>query len=960
MPYEQGRDAYPSRGHSRSRSSKGSADLSRPRSDGKPPSQKAMLSRALQKANTAVQLDNAQNLEGARLAYAEACDLLQKVLTRTTGDENKRKLETIKSTYVSRIEELDQMGPWDSDSNKALPSRPDSSEYQSFSRNDEDSADYVIAIGTASSTNYEDESFSPLFRQLDSSRQQRHVRNGSQGSPRPGSASQRAPPPASFSRSPARRRPSEDMPPPLPMLRPLSPAKPQANGAGGAAPPQRPATAGSWTESKEATAGQNSWLDPIDESGGSTGSSLHSRTSSLAFRRRYIRAASDNTEHEFDTALDAAIEAAYDDGYEPAGPNRFASDDAGEELVSRVLRKVEMARERVRQTEREALDNETQRRRQLSLPDVTGGFYDDGSSEDEERMLEEMTRCYGIEDFTMKQQRRPSVSRPESRGLTPSTRQGSVEPSSATETQQPSAASDRTPPRAAASKALKPSGPPPAPPPTHSLPELPGRRPSSSQSVRNRRLSGQNPKQLKIETTERRLPSQGPLGPLSTSALPAVDRGTDASAGDSVRSAAALRHRDSPPTAATEPRPHESPVNGRARPEGDEMPKRRSESPGNWLRRKASSSSFRSAKGRNVWLSNVDDGSDMSPSTPSSNNQVGTARTPAVPTLPTPMVAVFRDNADGPSTGGLHLFEDGFHLASSSEVPNPLSLDAPVPLEPCPNDFLLRPFWLMRCLYQTLAHPRGGYLSTKLFVPKDAWKVKGVKLKNVEDKISNCDLLTAALLKLARVDNCDADAVLDEMQALEGMLEQVQATLSRRLGSEVGVQSSGVLFKEASNVEGDGGSAAPRATSVSSKSSFSWRRLRSKNSGIGLAGSFNGKTGPADGAKDLLTLPTLPMTPQPTSRPAKRDIGQAQFLGPNANYMSSLARLFDAAQVIDQIARQVDDPGLRHADKTQVGLELCTRHAAEFFGFYVCRFVLTDLGMLLDKFIKRGSEWVMS
>jgi len=62
---------------------------------------------------------------------------------------------------------------------------------------------------------------------------------------------------------------------------------------------------------------------------------------------------------------------------------------------------------------------------------------------------------------------------------------------------------------------------------------------------------------------------------------------------------------------------------------------------------------------------------------------------------------------------------------------------------------------------------------------------------------------------------------------------------------------------------------------------------------------------------------------------------------------------------LDQIARQVEDPGLRHADKTQVGLELCTRHAAEFFGFYICRFVLTDIGMLLDKFIKRGSEWVL-
>jgi hypothetical protein len=54
-----------------------------------------MLSRALQKANTAVQLDNAQNFEGARQAYGEACELLQHVLQRTSADEDKRKLEAI-------------------------------------------------------------------------------------------------------------------------------------------------------------------------------------------------------------------------------------------------------------------------------------------------------------------------------------------------------------------------------------------------------------------------------------------------------------------------------------------------------------------------------------------------------------------------------------------------------------------------------------------------------------------------------------------------------------------------------------------------------------------------------------------------------------------------------------------------------------------------------------------------
>lgn len=102
MPYTPNGE---SRGHSRSRSTgaKGSTDTTSSRGkerdrSAKQPSQKAMLSRALQKANTAVQLDNAQNPEGAKEAYSEACDLLQQVLQRTSGEEDRRKLEAIVSS----------------------------------------------------------------------------------------------------------------------------------------------------------------------------------------------------------------------------------------------------------------------------------------------------------------------------------------------------------------------------------------------------------------------------------------------------------------------------------------------------------------------------------------------------------------------------------------------------------------------------------------------------------------------------------------------------------------------------------------------------------------------------------------------------------------------------------------------------------------------------------------------
>lgn len=64
------------------------------------PSQKAMLSKALQKANTAVLLDNAANFEGAMEAYNDACQLLQLVMLRSNGgDDEKLKLQEIVSSH---------------------------------------------------------------------------------------------------------------------------------------------------------------------------------------------------------------------------------------------------------------------------------------------------------------------------------------------------------------------------------------------------------------------------------------------------------------------------------------------------------------------------------------------------------------------------------------------------------------------------------------------------------------------------------------------------------------------------------------------------------------------------------------------------------------------------------------------------------------------------------------------
>ncbi|KAI0506018.1 hypothetical protein F5B22DRAFT_639532 [Xylaria bambusicola] len=957
-----------------------------------------MLSKALSKANAAVQLDNAQNYGAAREAYLEACELLQQVLTRTNGDDDRKKLDAIRVTYTSRIEELDALVPVNLHGDKALPARPDSFDYHGvqmeLARVDNQSDPATITrsrrVDRAGSPPSQVSS-QAMHRPSESITYRDFSRNAdfNQGSRQ-----------SSFSRSPMRRnfereasivpRSSDDnfLPAPLSPRRPASPPRipspePIVRMDFSLKPDRYASSTELRSHRRNLSHESASWLDPIDESGGSTTSSVHSRSSSRIIRK-HIRQPSGDTEAEFDAALDAAVEAAYDDGFEPMEASIVTYDEVDDRITSS-MRRMEVAKERARETEREVaieMAQEHERQRQMSLSQQAqiygGDFFDaNDSDEEEERMLEEMTREYAMDDFTRQSRYHSSVPREsDSSGFTSRTWHSSMASNPPTGTTTLSVVSEV----ASSGNLLKTSSPPPMPPPTHSLPQLPNNRPSSTTGVRNRRLSGQNAKQLKIETSKLGSPPTVPPPAMTPSSAEQsqptsnyIAQQRQALSANSARVGPSSMRIPSPPIRGIGP----GDTAGPASPTGGYDDEVRTGSPSSTvpsMRKNFSSSSLKSLKSRQMSLPYLDD-ADPLPMTPLSQqvSNSSVTRLPTVPALPTPIATTFSEKIVG-GVGGLHLFDSDFH-SPISQSPNSThhlqqqSQDIPLPLEPCPSEPMFRPFWLMRALYQTLAHPRGGYISNRLFVPQDAWKVKGVKLRNVEDKISQCDLLTAALLTLARVDSNDADAMLDEMQVFENLLETVQVTLSRRLGTEVGTQGM-VTFKDERETEAP---PVPRNNSISGKGAFSWRRLRSKGSAVNLASTYGVKANasgsnasgvPGIPERDAMspggTMSSLPMVAHPSSRPAKRDVASVKFDGPNANYMASLARLFDAAQTVDQIARQVDDPGLRHADKTQVGLELCTRHAAEFFGFYICRFVLADLGMLLDKFVKRGSEWVLA
>ncbi|KAJ5498429.1 hypothetical protein N7453_007480 [Penicillium expansum] len=879
--------------------------------------QKVMLSKALQKANTAVLLDNAANFEGAMEAYTDACNLLQLVMVRSNGgDEEKHKLQEIRDTYMLRVTELHRMDfPLSESDDKALPDRPLSQEsYGELLRSTNDGS----YIGSQQSSPRSSFGFHQI--PLEEAK---------------GFSLEAVPP----RRQSLRPSALEDQPRSVTLL------------------------AGSPEDNNEST----SWLDTIDESGASSPSSANSKASSVYLRRRTSRRLSNDTEAEFDAALDAAVEAAYDEGLEPVPEHK---EDESDDVVSNARRNIQLAKQRVREAEQEAeamnRDRELRRIQEQTIfgddPITRTSAYLDDEAEEEERLLEEMTKGYVMDDFEFGIQSKSALPRESDSSNMP----GRTWESSATS----NAVSTRGALSTLAEDDVLPLGDlrpepytMPSSPPSSALPPLPASSdfpaPSKRASISNRagsigsltsstgpgvrarRLSSHT-RELKIETNTRSsransnassafenaatslanrpppLPKDDASALGSRSTLHPTQRNPSISSfTDHVNLSKARTHEDDenelPPLPLS------------ARPMG-KVPS----APDGLNKLHSNTKPFRT---RNASVPiQIPDMCPESPSSPWSGAFPDTQRgaTSGVPVLPTPTLANFSFNQNGLPSGGLNLFGSNIHSPTALGRPNSLVANAPLPLEPCPEGFLLRPFWLMRCLYQTLAHPHGGYLSEKLFIPRDVWRVKNVKLKALEEKVSNCDLLTAALLKLAQVDTYDADAVLEEDAVVR--------------------YSSMPLFKPASTPD------EPVQPEVAPNKSYStWKRLRAKTSGLGTTTPVPSAR---DSNKDNLLLNSVPMT-SVHGTPAKRNVTQLEFSGPNANYMGALARLFDAAQVLEQIAQQVEDPGLKHSSKTHVGLELSTRHAAEFFGFYICRFALGDVGLMLDKFIKRGSEWVL-
>jgi hypothetical protein len=272
---------------------------------------------------------------------------------------------------------------------------------------------------------------------------------------------------------------------------------------------------------------------------------------------------------------------------------------------------------------------------------------------------------------------------------------------------------------------------------------------------------------------------------------------------------------------------------------------------------------------------------------------------------------------DGHHINGTYLFDTSISATHTSSSPRSSTEGSQPPgLEPCPESSLLRPFWLMRAISSSITHTRGGFVTTRLFVPHDVWLTRGVKLRSLDEKVANIDLLTAALGRIAGVDTYDADAVMEELQGFEEVMERVQATLTKKLGSDVGVHGSMSMFRDASSAGTNGAhttlssDAASGATDKAAKSNSgksylsSWRKLRSKSSGTPLSSTAKptAVTNVVTDKGESHNMASVPMTSfipvERRGQKATPNLKAMAFEGPQKEYMGSLARLVQGMAIL--------------------------------------------------------------
>ena len=82
-----------------------------------------------------------------------------------------------------------------------------------------------------------------------------------------------------------------------------------------------------------------------------------------------------------------------------------------------------------------------------------------------------------------------------------------------------------------------------------------------------------------------------------------------------------------------------------------------------------------------------------------------------------------------------------------------------------------------------------------------------------------------------------------------------------------------------------------------------------------------------------------------------------------ALYVQGLSKLFNQAQILDEHTKAVSSTPIAPLYASfpvdiRAAIEMKLKHASEFFATVVLRFVIQDMALLLDKYVKKCEKWL--
>lgn len=216
----------------------------------------------------------------------------------------------------------------------------------------------------------------------------------------------------------------------------------------------------------------------------------------------------------------------------------------------------------------------------------------------------------------------------------------------------------------------------------------------------------------------------------------------------------------------------------------------------------------------------------------------------------------------------------------------------------------------------------GGYITRRLHVPQEVWSQGGAKLMNIPEKIRVVEVLCSALEE---------------------------------------IQSWSVEYFGAGNVSSGMGMGIG---SIGKKEAEAWTNKLEEFSAVcdGVVGNFGKKLGVGEGFVTKKSGGKVTSWGGRLTRQFDK-LTNGKNLDSPAIYVQGLAKLFNQAQILDEHTKAVCcqpiaplyaafPPEYRTASETKL------RRASEFFAKVVLTFVIRDMALLLDKYVKKCEKWL--